>query len=95
MPADDDVPHIEPLDGVLDDGHAVCVPGSDDVRDVSVDEELARRKVGDVGRWHAAVRAADPQVAWGLLLRELHEEIGMMDAQASRPCTIAFEEVLQ
>jgi hypothetical protein len=40
--ADDDLPHLQHVDGVLEDGQAVEVGVDDDVRDVAVHEHLAR-----------------------------------------------------
>jgi hypothetical protein len=65
--ADDDVLHLEHINGELQHGQAVQVRVHHHVGDIAVDEQLARRHAQQfVGR-HAAVRAADPQVFRGLL----------------------------
>ena len=67
--ADDDVPHLQNVHGVLHDRQAVEVRVDDDVGDVAVDEHLARREVNQLRRGHARVRAPDPQVLRRLLPR--------------------------
>ena len=65
----------------------------DDVRDVAVDEHLARREPDDLVRRHAAVRAADPEVLGRLPLREPGEEVGIALDDVGRPGAVALEEL--
>ena len=67
--ADDDVLDLQHVDGVLQHRQAVQVGVHDDVGDVAVDEQLARQQADDLVGRHAAVGAADPQVARRLLAR--------------------------
>ena len=53
--ADNDVFHLEHVDGVLQHRKAVQVGVHHDVGDVAVDEHFARREVGDLVRRNAAV----------------------------------------
>ena len=63
------------------------------VGDVSVDEQFARQEADDfVGR-HAAIRAADPEIARRLLFGKLLEEIGILPANAFRPGLVILEEL--
>ena len=66
--ADDDLLHAEDIDGVLEHRQAVEVGVHDDVRDVAVDEQLARSQPDDLVRRDAAVGAADPEVLGRLML---------------------------
>ena len=60
--ADDDVLHLEHINGVLHHGEDVEIRLGNDVGDVAVDEHLAGREAGDLVGGHTAVSAADPQV---------------------------------
>ena len=51
---------------------------TDDVGDVAVHEDLARREPDDLVRRHPAVRAADPEVLGRLPLGEIGEEPGVL-----------------
>ena len=87
VPADDDVADLQHVDRELDHREAVEVGVHDHVRDVAVDEELARQQADDLVGRHAAVGAADPQVLGRLLARKLGEELrvllaGLRSAQA-------------
>jgi hypothetical protein len=59
--AHDDVLDLQDLDRVLHNRQHVEVGMDDEVRDVAVDEELARLDAGDFLRRDAAVGTADPQ----------------------------------
>ena len=65
----------------------------DDVRDVPVDEHLARREPDDLVRRHAAVGAADPEVLGRLLVGELREEPGVARGDRGRPGAVALEQL--
>ena len=71
--ADDHVLHVQHVDRVLEHREAVEVGVPDDVGDVAMDEDLARREADDLVRGHAAVRAADPEVLGRLPLGEAGE----------------------
>lgn len=60
MAAQDDVLHLQVGDGILDDGRGIDVGGRDDVRDVTVDEDVAGLQAQDGGLGTARVRAAKP-----------------------------------
>ncbi|MNT30708.1 hypothetical protein D3C72_1665160 [compost metagenome] len=67
--ADDDVLHLQDIDGKLHGREAVEVRMLDHVGNIAVHEDLAGRQVNDgVGR-DAAVRASDPEVLRRLLAR--------------------------
>lgn len=77
MAADDDMPHLEMLDRVRDDGLRVQVAGREDVGDVAVDEDVAGLHAEDGGFGDAGVGAADPEDLRLLALGEGGEEVGV------------------
>ena len=92
---DDDVPHLQHIDGELHHREAVEVGVDDDVGDVAVDEHFAGQQADDfVGR-HAAVRAADPQILGVLLLGERGEEARLPRFDFRGPCAVVGEEMIQ
>lgn len=92
---DDDVSYFECLDGVLQHREAIQIGVRDDVRDVSVDENLAGHETNDLVCRNSAVRTSDPEIGRSLLLREIGEELGVLLAHLACPIAIAFEEVLE
>jgi TRAP-type C4-dicarboxylate transport system substrate-binding protein len=90
--ADDDVAHLEDVDGELHHRQAVEVGVDHDVGHVPVHEQLAGQQVDDLVGGHAAVRAADPQVARRLLPGEAGEELRVPRADARGPGTILLEK---
>ena len=91
--ADDHVLHAEDVDRVLQHRQAVEVGVHHDVRDVAVDEDLARREPDDLVRRYPAVGAADPEVLGRLALREPGEEVGVAGHHLGRPGAVALEEL--
>src|SRR5687767_16020264 len=91
--ADDHVLHAEDVDRVLQHRQAVEVGVHHDVRDVAVDEDLARGEPDDLVRRHAAVGAADPEVLGRLAPREPGEEGGVAGHHLGRPGAVAVEEL--
>ena len=90
---DDHVLDVQHVDGVLQDRQAVQVGVHDDVGDVPVDEQLAGQQVHDLVGRHAAVRAADPQVARALLGGQALEEVGLLGLDAFGPQPVVLDEV--
>ena len=88
--ADDDLLDPEHLDRVLQHRQAVEVGVHDDVGDVAVHEDLAGVGAGDLVRGHAAVGAADPEIARRLLRLEAPEEPRIALHHARRPDAIAL-----
>ena len=72
-----DVLDLEHVDRELQDGEIIGVLRRGEVRDIAVDEKLARIEIHDLVRGHAAVGAADPQILGRLLAFEPTEEIGV------------------
>jgi hypothetical protein len=93
--ADDDVPHLQHVDGVLQDGQAVEVGVHHDVGDVAMHEHLPGQPAHDLVRRHAAVGAADPEEFRGLLVDECLEEMGIPGRHAGRPARIVREQLGQ
>src|SRR5207253_11476491 len=61
----------------------------------AVDEELAGSEVHDLIGGHAAVGAADPEVARLLLARKTGEELRVIAPDALRPGAVVFEEMVE
>ena len=93
MAAHDDVFDVEHIDGELHHRKAVQIGMHDDVRNVAMDEQLARQQADDVVSGHAAVRAPDPQVARPLLLRQPCEEFRITPANAFGPRAIVIDQM--
>ena len=91
--ADDYVLHPQHVDCVLEHGEAVEVGVPDHVRDVAVDEDLARREADDLVRGNAAVRAADPEVLGRLPLGEAGEVVGIIGDLCGGPGPVPCEEI--
>ena len=67
MTADNDVPHLKHIDGILNHRKTIRIIQRDHIRNVAVNEKFARQKSDDFIRGHTAVGAADPQVLGRLL----------------------------
>src|SRR5688572_28354018 len=67
----------------------------DDIGDVAVDEDLARREPRDLVRRYARVRAADPQVLRRLLALQPREEPRVRGERAARPGLVVLQELRQ
>jgi hypothetical protein len=93
--AENDVAHLEDVDGELDHRQAVEVGVHHHVGDVAVDEHLARRQAGDLVGRHARVRAADPQVLGRLLVGKAGEILRIPLHLGLRPCAVAVEKMFQ
>ena len=91
--AHDHVPDTKDLDRVLEDREAVEVGVDDDVRDIAVDEHVARPEVEDLVGRDAAVRAPDPQVRGRLLFGEGREEIGVSRGRRLGPGPVPLEQL--
>ncbi len=74
VPANDNVFHVQHVHGILKDTEAIQVIVNDEVGDITVDEQLARKQTDDLVRRHPAVGASDPEIHRRLLMREAHEE---------------------
>ena len=89
--ADNDVFHLQHLDGILDNGEAVEVGMNYDVGNVAMHKNFARREVNDFVGGHPAVGAADPEIFRLLLGGELLEESGFLAFDAFCPFPIVFQ----
>ena len=70
MATDDDMPHLQHLDRILQDGETVEIGRHNDIRDIAMHEHLAGRQVHDLVGGDAAVGTADPQMLGRLLMRQ-------------------------
>ena len=64
----------------------------DDIRNISVHEELARCEADDLVRGNTAVRAADPEIAWGLLRDERMKEMRISRRCLSCPAAVVLKK---
>ena len=94
MADDDDVAHLQHVGSELDHRQAVEVGMGDDVGDVAMHEELARLEVDELVGWHAAVGAADPQVARRLLGQQACEEAWPLGHRLRGPGAVLVEQLL-
>ena len=90
--ADDDVAHAQDVDRELHDRQAIEIGVHNQVGDIAVDEQFAGQQSDDVIGGHAAVGAADPQVARRLLRGELAEELRILPANALGPAPVVVEQ---
>jgi hypothetical protein len=90
--AHDHVANVQHVYRVLQDGQAVQIRVHDEIRDVPVHEQLARRQPDDFIRGNPAVGAADPQVAGCLLGCQSLEEIRIRIKRSRGPRTIVLEK---
>jgi hypothetical protein len=93
MTADDHVSHLQHVDGVLQHRQAIEIGVDDHVGDVPVHEELARHEPDDLVGGHAAVGAADPEVAWRLLGAQGLKKSRITLADPLRPPPVVLEKV--
>lgn len=75
MPANDDVPNAQNVDGELEHRETIQVGMNDQVRDVAMDKDFARWQADNLVRGHAAVGASDPEILRRLLVSEALEEM--------------------
>jgi len=92
VPAYDHVLDAEHVDGVLQHRETAEIVMKHEVCDVAVHEQLARREADDLVRGHAAVGAADPEIARRLLRGEFAEEAGVPLLGACGPTSVVDEQ---
>ena len=92
---DDHVADLQHVNRKLKHRQAVQIRVDNDVRNVAVDEELARIESDDLVGRNAAVRAPDPEILRRLLGGQTPEEIGPTRRDFGRPAAIVLEQVRQ
>ena len=95
MADDQDVFDAQHFDRVVNHRQRVEVGMHDDVADIAMDEDLARRQADDLVRRNAAVRAADPQVLGRLLVDQPREKIGILRVHALGPGLVVGKKVFE
>lgn len=93
--ADDDMLHLQHLDGELDHRQAIEVGVHDDVGNVAVDEHFTGGQVDDLVGRYAAVGTADPQVVGCLLPAQPFEEARIFALDRFGPGAVVVEQMLQ
>lgn len=66
-----------------------------DVGDVSVDEHLSGCEIDQLSRRHPAIRATDPEVVWGLLMREAVKELRIGPSDFCSPGPVPRKKIIQ
>ncbi len=93
--ANNDVEHLEHIDGILHCRKTIEIGQGNDVGNVAMDKDFARLQTDDLIGRHATIRAANPQEFWNLLLGQIFEESWLLLAHSERPAPIVFKERLQ
>jgi hypothetical protein len=87
-----DVPDLQDVHRVLDDRHAIHVGVLDDIRDVAMDENLARHQTRNLVGRDPAVRAPDPEKLRPLLLDQAIKELGIARHHRGGPLFVVLEQ---
>ena len=95
MPAHDDVPDFQNIDGELHHRQTIQVRVHDQVRDVAMNEQFARRQAHDLVRRHPAIRATDPEIFRRLLPGQLQEKFRLHLPDPLGPGAVVLEEMIQ
>lgn len=95
MATDDDVSHLEYIDGILEHREKIHVRVCDDVCNVTVHKDLAWIQVDDLVGRHARVRASDPQNLGLLLLFQLGKESGALLFSLDGPGLVLAEQLIR
>ena len=90
---DEDMFHLQMIDGELNDGHAIQVAVDDDVGDVAMDKEFARGQADDLIRWDAAISATDPHVLGILPGREFGKQSRILLLNLVGPVSVVLDEM--
>ena len=91
MSADNHVLDLEDFDRELHDRQTIQVVVDDEIGDVAVDEQFARRQPNDLIRGHAAVRATNPQIFRRLLTRQFAKKFRVVLPDPAGPGFVIFE----
>src|SRR5436189_2909841 len=95
MAADNDVLDPQDVDGKLDRRQAIEVRVYDDVRDIAMHEHVAWQQTDDLVRGDTAVRAADPQIARRLLLRQPRKEGRILPRHLLGPGAVVGKKIFE
>lgn len=95
MTANNDVPDLQHIHGVLNHRETVPVVECHYIRNVAMDEKFPRQQSDDLIGRHAAVRTADPQVFGRLLAGKPLEKSRIFRGHFCDPAAVVFEEVAQ
>src|SRR5579885_44025 len=87
-----DVPDAQIGDRVLDYRKAIAIAWIDEIRDVAMDEYLARHQPYNFIRGHPAVRTSDPQELGRLLAHQAGEEPRTLALHPRCPFPVVFEQ---
>ena len=93
MTTDDDVLHLEHVDGELHHREAVEIRVNDHIGHIAVDEKLPRGKAHQFLRRNATVSATDPEILRLVLNGQILEKFRIPSAEILGPCLIIGEEI--
>lgn len=93
--AHDYVSDLQYFDRELKHRQAIEIGMDDNIGDVAMHQQLARREANDLVGGHAAVSATDPEVLRGLLCGQTREELGILTSRLGSPRAIVVEELFE
>jgi hypothetical protein len=88
MTADDDMLHLQDIDGKLHNRETIEIGMDDDVGDVPVNKKLAGGKSHEFLRRYPAVGATDPEVFRLLLNGKILEKLGIPRTEILSPSLV-------
>src|SRR6266513_2473427 len=95
MSTDDHVPNAQNINRELQDRQTIQVVSHNQVADVAMNENFARRKIDNLIHRDPTVRTADPEILRRLLMRETIEEFRIALVNSTRPGRVLVEEMGQ
>jgi len=95
MTAYDDMLHLKMRNGVGDHGLRAQVRRLQDICNVPVDEDGARREVQESGLGNPGVGAAEPEDGGGLALGEFGQEVGVVGVGLLGPGFVGGKSVVE
>jgi hypothetical protein len=93
MPTDNDVLHLEHVDGELHHRETVEIRVNDHIGHIPVDEQLTRGKTHQFLGRNATVSATDPEILRLVLNSQILEKFRIPGAEILGPCLIVGKEV--
>src|SRR5687768_15195195 len=95
MPANNNVAHLQDIDGELHHRQTIQVRVHHQVRDVAMNKQFPWRQSHNLVRRHPAIRASDPEIFRRLLPRQLEEKLRLYLPNPFRPGSVLREKVIK
>ena len=93
--ANDDVTHLQDIDGKLNHGKTIQVGVKNQIGDIAMDKQFPWEQVNNFIRRHPAVGTTNPKILRRLLTRKLGKKIGILLSNAGRPSLIPGKKMTQ